>query len=145
MSKSQLSWVRSEHPPTLWNLGGARWSSVECWLKYYWINKIKSRFCVFVSPACRSSRTGGLWRLWGSWGRTCWWCGSRTAPWLPSPPPADTSSSTTLSSTPRSDMWNLFRIRIRSGRFPLAGSGSLTFRIKNFATSSLSVQFHFRF
>jgi hypothetical protein len=29
MPKSQKSWVRSQHPPTQWNLMGSRWSSVE--------------------------------------------------------------------------------------------------------------------
>ncbi len=29
MPKSQQSWVRSQHPPTQWNLRGGRWSSVE--------------------------------------------------------------------------------------------------------------------
>jgi hypothetical protein len=29
MPKSQQSWIRSQHPPTQWNLGGGRWSSAE--------------------------------------------------------------------------------------------------------------------
>jgi hypothetical protein len=29
MLVSQQSWVRSQHPPTKWNLRGGRWSSVE--------------------------------------------------------------------------------------------------------------------
>jgi hypothetical protein len=29
MPKAQQSWVRSQHPPTQWNLRGGRWSSVE--------------------------------------------------------------------------------------------------------------------
>jgi len=29
MRNSRLSWVRSQHPPTQWSLGGGRWSSVE--------------------------------------------------------------------------------------------------------------------
>jgi hypothetical protein len=49
MPKSQLSWIRSQHPPTQWNLRGGRWSSLNKVLKkskkIYPFQKIKQ--CYF--------------------------------------------------------------------------------------------------
>ncbi len=76
MLRSQLSWVRSQHPPTQWNLRGGRWSSS------------------VGSLSERDNRVQYLWReLCRSWtgeqytapGRGSCCTGTRTAAGTPAP------------------------------------------------------------
>ncbi len=48
MPKSQLSWVRSQHPPTQWNLRGGRWSILNKVLKNYCFTPLYLCHCSYI-------------------------------------------------------------------------------------------------
>ncbi len=66
-------WIRSQHPPTQWNLRGGRWSSVEYSTQNKKIPKIPLLTFAAGYPAPAGELRERAWRRAAAWGRVPAW------------------------------------------------------------------------